>query len=147
MTAVHRSTRWVLVSLVLWTVFVWGNRLSNAWTSDTETTGAKVFSTVLALSFLAFAVATAWIVRRTRDAELDRPMGRVLQAFAAWTTAVWVVRMVAIALADHSVGFKVVHAMLGVVSIALAVPAWRAGRAATAGPARRDELSSGMAAS
>jgi hypothetical protein len=130
----HRSTRWLLVTLVLWTVFVWGNRLSNAWSSTTESTSAKVGSSVLAAVFLAFAVATAWIVRRTRTAPLDRlpgaassTMALVLQAFAIWTTGVWLVRVGAMAVADHSVGFKVVHAMLGVVSIALVIPAWREG--------------------
>jgi hypothetical protein len=142
----HRSTRWLLVSLVLWTVFVWGNRLSNAWSSTTESTSAKVGSTVLAAVFLAFAVATAWIVRRTRTAPLDRMMALVLQAFAIWTTGVWLVRVGAMTVADHSVGFKVVHAMLGVVSVALAIPAWRAGSRARR-PIDERQLSNEMTAS
>ncbi len=46
-------------------------------------------------------------------------------ALAAWSTAVWVVRDVGILVADHEVGFKVVHTVLAVVSIVLSVLAWR----------------------
>ena len=45
---------------------------------------------------------------------------------AGITTVVWAVRGVQIALADHSVGFIVVHTVLALVSIGLAVVAWRA---------------------
>lgn len=122
-----RTTRSLLATFAAWTVFVWTNRLVNAWGSATETTGAKVISTTLAAVFLALAAATAWIAWRTRREPLDRTGGGVLQAFAAWTALVWVVRLAAIVLADHSLGFKLVHAGLAVISVVLAVPAWRAG--------------------
>lgn len=121
-----RRTRSLLATFAAWTVFVWINRLANAWSSTTETTGAKVISTVLAAVFLAFAVATGWIAWRTGRQPLDRVGAVVLQAFAAWTASVWLVRLAAIVLADHSLGFKLVHAGLAVISVALAVPAWRA---------------------
>jgi hypothetical protein len=95
--------------------------------STTESTGAKVTSTGLAIVFLTFAAATAWIVWRTRTMALSRPMAMVLGAFAVWTVGVWSVRVAFMFFADHPVGFKVVHALLGLVSVALAVPAWRAG--------------------
>lgn len=56
----------------------------------------------------------------------------VLRAFAVWTVWVWGTRLWNIVGEDgRSVGFKVVHALLAVVSVAFAVATWAiAGRAA-----------------
>ena len=59
-------------------------------------------------------------------------MGSLLCAFAVWTATVWAVRVVMIAIADHTVAFKVVHVVLGLISVALTIPAWRVGREARA---------------
>jgi hypothetical protein len=115
------GARAALGALCAWTVFLWGNRISNAWSSTTESTSAKVISTILAVSFLVFALGgvvalvRAW---RTPSASVPRTF---LLAFAGWTVVVWVVRIGAILLADHSIPFKAVHAVLGVVSIVLAI--------------------------
>jgi hypothetical protein len=127
--AVSSRNRWLLAGLVVWTVFVWANRISNAWSSTEETTSAKVISSVLAAVFLAFAIAGAVIWYRLRSHPLDRTSAAVLVGFAVLTTVVWVVRIVAIVAADHSVGFKAVHVALGVISIALALPVAREARA------------------
>ena len=120
--------RRLLIALVVWTTFVWGTRISNAWLSTTESTAAKLSSTVVSLVFLAFAAATVWILVRTRTVVLDRRIAGVLAAFAVWTTGVWAVRIMMIVLADHTVAFKMVHAALGLISVALAFPAWQLGR-------------------
>ena len=49
---------------------------------------------------------------------------RVLGAFALWTGGYWLVRGTQIILADHSLGFTLVHTVLMVVSIGLAGWAW-----------------------
>ena len=51
----------------------------------------------------------------------------ILMAAAAWTTYVWVSRLVIMAGQDESVGFKVVHAVLAVVSLAFGVAVGRIG--------------------
>jgi hypothetical protein len=52
----------------------------------------------------------------------SRARSNVLLAAAAWTLYVWVTRMWNIARdADHSFGFKAVHGVLAVISIAFAV--------------------------
>ncbi len=124
---VPSSTRRWLVVLAAWTAFVWINRIINAWGSTTETAVAKGVSIVLATVFLAFAAATARIVWRARREPLDRVSALVLRAFAGWTVSVWLVRALAIVLADHSAGFKAVHVALAVISIGLSLPAWAAG--------------------
>lgn len=112
------------LALVAWTFFVWTTRIANIWRDDALDTGEKVGRTGLALSFTLLAVAvvvTLW--RRLPQASLVAVGG-----LAAWSVAVWVARDVRIVLADHEVGFKVVHTVLAVVSIALAALAWREAR-------------------
>jgi hypothetical protein len=59
---------------------------------------------------------------------MTRRQAFVLRGFALWTVYVWVTRMWNI-LHDHTkghgAGFKAVHAVLAVISIAFAVAAWR----------------------
>lgn len=113
-------TRWLLGVLCAWTAFLWTNRLVNAWSSTTETTGQRVVSTVLAASFLALAaIGVGVLVRAWRRPDTPAPR-HFLLGFAGWTVVVWAVRVVGIALADHEVGFVVVHAVLGLVAIGLA---------------------------
>ena len=112
------------LALVAWTFFVWTTRIANIWRDDALDTGEKVGRTGLALSFTLLAVAvvvTLW--RRLPQASLVAVGG-----LAAWSVAVWVARDVRIVLADHEVGFKVVHTVLAVVSIALAALSWREAR-------------------
>ena len=114
------------LALVAWTFFVWTTRIANIWRDEALDTGEKVGRTGLALSFTLLAVAvvvTLW--RRLPQASL-----LAVGALAAWSVAVWVVRAVRILFADHEVGFKVVHTVLAVVSIALAALAWREARRA-----------------
>ena len=93
--------RWPLYALVGWTVFVWAGRIRNGG------------SYLLAASFLALAAIALW--RR----------GRWVTALAAYTIVVWAIRTPLILVHDHPGGFKVVHTVLAVVSIALAVVAER----------------------
>jgi Na+/melibiose symporter-like transporter len=55
---------------------------------------------------------------------MTRGQANVIRAFSIWTVYVWVTRMWNIAQDDQSVGFKVVHATLAVISVAFAVVVW-----------------------
>lgn len=125
------TTRQRVVScvFVVWSVFVWGNRISNTLRSD-ESTASKTFSTVLSAVLLVLAVAVGVVVVRAWRGVVRDAGGKVLVTAGLVTVVVWLVRIPQIALADHDVGFVVVHALLGVVSIALAVPVMRIGTAA-----------------
>lgn len=48
----------------------------------------------------------------------------MLRAFAVWTVWVWATRIWNILGDDRSVGFKVVHSVLALVSVAFAVVTW-----------------------
>lgn len=126
------------VALVAWTFFVWTTRIANIWRDADLDTGEQVGRTALAGSFTALAVLV--VVALWRGSTRSRLWA--VGALAGWSTAVWVVRDVRILVADHEVGFKVVHTVLAVVSITLSALAWReARRASSAGgdePSRPD---------
>lgn len=57
---------------------------------------------------------------------MNRREALVLRAFSVWTVYVWGTRIWNVFGDDgRSVGFKVVHASLALVSVAFAVVAWR----------------------
>lgn len=128
------------LALVAWTFFVWTTRIANIWRDEALDGGEKLGRTGLALSFTVLAVAVVVTLWRRHERAARVAVG----ALAAWSVAVWVVRDVGIVLADHEVGFKVVHTVLAVVSIVLAALAWsearrvpaRPGAGATASPVR-----------
>lgn len=137
--------RWaILAAFVAWTSYVWVTRILNAWgPSSTETTGGKVVSTVLSGVMLAFALGGLVVLAQAWRRPLTVGAARFLQVFCGVTVAVWVVRAVQIIASDHDVPFKVVHVVLGVISIALAVAVWRtaapvAGRRTAVAPGAGD---------
>jgi hypothetical protein len=134
LAAMSRRSWCGLAAFVAWTFFIWLNRLANAWGSDTESTSGKVVSTVLALAFLAFGAYGIAVLVRTWKGRLQPAAARVLQAYVALTVVVWAVRIPLIFLADHEIGFKVVHAVLGVIAIALGVGVWRTASAVAGRP-------------
>jgi hypothetical protein len=127
-----------LLALVAWTTYVWSTRIANAANDTTASAGSKAFSIGLSLTFVAFAVAGLVVLVRSWARPLRSVEAGVLKAFAAWTVVVWAVRVPMILADGHSVGFKAVHAVLGLISVGLAVWVWRTARplaASTSGPA------------
>lgn len=107
-----RLLRSPITWLVAWTVLVWVTRIDNVVGDDELSTRGATWRIGVAVLFLVGAAAV--LVSRQR----------VLTAFASWTCGYWLVRGTQILLADHSLGFKVVHTVLMVVSIGLAGWAW-----------------------
>jgi hypothetical protein len=63
----RRSDVRVLLAMAAWTVFVWGNRISNILRNDDDrSTGFIVVHVVLAVISVAFAVAITRIALRAR---------------------------------------------------------------------------------
>ena len=120
-----RPGTWPLIALVIWSLYVWSTRISNAAGDAALSTGSKAFSIGLSLTFVAFALAGVVVLVRSWSRPRTGAECNVLRSFAIWTVVVWAVRVPMILLADHVVGFKVVHAMLGLISIALAALVWR----------------------
>ena len=55
---------------------------------------------------------------------MNRRQALVIRAFCAWTAFVWVTRIRNILGDDHDFGFKAVHTLLALVSVAFAVVVW-----------------------
>ena len=129
----QRAVR-LLWLLVAWTAIVWVGRIRNIVGDDTLADGDRAWGTVVAILFLVLAAVTATLPLGLWH---RRPLGstRLVAIFCLWTIAFWGVRGAGLLLADHEVGFKVVHTVLAGVSISLAVLLQRADRAITAGVA------------
>ncbi|MBJ7307907.1 MAG: hypothetical protein JHC63_08585 [Acidimicrobiia bacterium] len=125
-------SRIVLLAFGLWTVFVWGNRISNTLRSE-ESASSKTFSAVLSVILLAFAVAVILVVVKAWKSQIPANGAKVLMVAAALTVVVWLVRVPMILMADHGdkdPGFKIVHVGLGAVSVVLAALVWQTGAVA-----------------
>lgn len=127
------------------TLFIWGNRIWLAWTNPDDSVARKlVWSTPITLFVLA-AIAVGLLVVRDVD---RRSVGfvRLVRWFAGGTVAYWAVRAPMILLADHEVAFKIVHAVLAVVSVVAAVGAWRSVTTPVDAPDAEAEVDDGLAA-
>lgn len=114
-------SRLLVTALAGWSLFVWVNRITNAWTGDEGLVG-KLTSTVTALVLLGLAVAAVGEVWR-RDAPRAARLAKLL---AGATIVVWAIRMpLMILFGGWSLGFLVVHSVLAIASVALAVVTWR----------------------
>lgn len=97
-------------ALAAWTLFTWGTRIRNA-AGDHEPITAYVVPAVL------IAIALAAVVRARRWGPL----------LVVVSTVAWLVRVPFILAGDYSMGFKVVHTMLAVITWLLAAWAVRSG--------------------
>ncbi len=111
----------LLLAFGAWTLFVWATRIDNVLGEDGLSGAGRAARLALALSFVLVGGAAVAIWWRSRGRPLSAGAVRVVQAGAAWTVAVWVVRGIQIPLADHEAAFVVVHTVLALVSIGLAV--------------------------
>jgi hypothetical protein len=111
----------ILVVFLAWTLVIWTSRLNNIWRDGDLDTAGQLSRSALAVTFVAGAAAVAGVLRWGAPETLAKAVG----VLGAWTAGVWVVRSAAILVGDWSLGFKVVHTVLAVVSIGLAAAAFR----------------------
>jgi len=126
MASRYRYSRPWLVAMVAWALFVWATRIRNALGDHHASGWSKTGAVALSVSFVVFAAAGIVILIRSRHDRVVSPLeARVLQAFAGWTTVVWLVFGTIILVHHHPVAFKAVHVTLGLISIGLSVGLWR----------------------
>jgi hypothetical protein len=114
----------LIVASALWTLFVWGTRVRNIGNDDTLGGGKKAFAFLVCAVFIGAAIALLALLVTRRSARLRA----LLPMFAIATVGWWAVRSVFIVVRDHSMAFRVVHIVLGIISSVLAVAAWLAAR-------------------
>lgn len=122
-----RSRWYSLAGLVLWTFFLWGVRIRNVIGDDDISFAKKIGTLVLCALFIVLAVSTISALVRTigslrkdKFVALDSHEILFQRLLVLFTFVVWVIRIPTIALAGHSVGFTIVHTVLGVISLILA---------------------------
>jgi hypothetical protein len=101
-----------------WTLFCWATRIRNALGDDDLSGGGKAWAVTVATAFTVGGLAVLVAARRRWH------LAAVVRVVAAVTVVYWPVRVIQIAFADHDAAFVVVHAVLGAVSVALALWAW-----------------------
>jgi hypothetical protein len=118
-----RSVRtWPAVAVLsAWTAFLWITRIKNTLGNDDTTRGGKVIALVTSMLFLAAAVVV--VLAHLRGLAVAR---RAAAAFAAVSIVYWLIRVATILGRDHPVGFKVVHAVLGLITVGLGLLVLRA---------------------
>jgi NADH:ubiquinone oxidoreductase subunit K len=97
-------------ALPVWTLLIWTTRIRNILGDDGHSSSELLVPLVLTV-LAAFALA-------------DRRRG--IRPLAAVTVGLWALRLPFVLVHQHSAAFKLVHAALAVVSVVLAVAAWRA---------------------
>lgn len=106
------------------TLLVWVGRIRNAVEDDTLSDSERATSLTMAGIFIAVAVVVAVLAtlaaRSPHSVGLARSVTVAMGVAAAWTTGIWIWRIISIAGGDWSVGFVVVHLVLAVGSVALA---------------------------
>jgi len=115
-----RRTRIPVLTFAIITLLVWTTRIRNIIGDDDMERPEKVGRVGLALTFATLAVAV--LVAYWRKAL--PALAALVTGLAGWTTGVWLFMSATIVVdPEHSRGFKIVHAGLALVSIALAVVA------------------------
>jgi hypothetical protein len=115
-----------------WTLYVWATRIRNAVADDALSGADRAVTVAMSLGFVAAALVVGVLVVRSwrRHGRLDGSVQAAMAVTLALTVLVWAIRVPMI-LTDSGRGipFKVVHAMLAVISVGLG---WGARRAAAA---------------
>ncbi|MCP5025101.1 MAG: hypothetical protein GY929_02345 [Actinomycetia bacterium] len=132
-------------TLVGWSLFVWVSRVRNVLANDDLGTGGTVWRLIIAALFVVGGLVVGWLAyTETGDGVGGTIVGATgpvvarpwtdrlvvgVTVLAIWTIGLWLVRGIGILLdSNHDAGFKAVHTVLMVVSIVVALGAWRAVR-------------------
>jgi hypothetical protein len=119
-TTPARFRHWSILAFGAWSAGIWLTRVRNIFTDESLDATGKVLWLVPALGLGLGGVLALWAWWQGR-AGLARPLAAVLLA----TIVYWPVRTVIMLFGDHSVGFRLVHLALAIVSVGLAVAAGR----------------------
>ncbi len=103
---------WAFWALIAWTIFLWLSRLRNVLVNDELTSGGRAIRIGVVVLFVVLAGAAVYGYRRAQPV--------LVWVLAVWTVGYWLVRGIGILVGDYSVGFKMVHTVLMVVSLTLA---------------------------
>lgn len=110
-----RFRHWSVAAFGVWNVVIWVTRARNIVRDDTLSTGLRVAWLVPVVVFLAAGALALLAWWRGRDG-----FARLLAVAAVGSMLYWPLRLVLVLAGDRDGAFKAVHAVLAVVSVALA---------------------------
>jgi len=110
--------RWALAA---WTLGIWASRVRNAIADDDLDAAARTSAILIAVAFVVGGAALAFTLWRPH-----RRNAIVVDLLVAAGIIRWSIRGPLILASDEwDAGFKVVHTVLWIVTVALSVMAWR----------------------
>lgn len=116
----QRGRGWSL-GLAAWTLFAWVNRIGNVLGDDELSGFARTWRVGVAVAFVTagLAIIVLLLAARGRRTELDEAGRRLAFCLAIVGSGWWLVRGGWILVGEWEVGFKVVHTVLAIVTVAL----------------------------
>ena len=112
------------VSLVVWTLVIWGSRVRNI-IADVELTGLDRWLSLGVAGALLIAALVTGVAVLTKATWQRLPLGiLVVGGIVRWTIRGPLILVTG----DWSFGFRAVHTVLWLVTVVLSVAAWREGR-------------------
>lgn len=130
-----------LLTLSAWTVFIWIARIRNIADDEDLEGWGRLWRLGVSVAFIAMAVGVVILVLRSRRGSKGdllvllrpAPAAQIGSVLAVLGSLWWIVRGAQILLSDHEIAFKVVHSVLGIITVGLG--AWVL--SATSSPAAR----------
>lgn len=126
----ERLRPYPLAAFCALTLAIWTTRIPLAWTNDEDTVAAKVAWSLPITAFWLAAAALLGLLLTDRFRSTPRAP-TLARAFAGGTVAYWAIRLPMILVAeppasvDSAAAFRIVHAVLALVSVGAALLAWR----------------------
>src|SRR3954454_4575569 len=111
-----QRTRTLSFVMAGWMAFVWITRIRNAAGDETLSSVARASAYILSAVCLAGAATLAVVAARRGP---ERLVVALVVPIVVAHAAIWIIRATQIALGDRGVPFKVVHVVLGLVSVGL----------------------------
>lgn len=113
-----------LLALGGWTVFVWGQRISNVVVDDDLSGFAQLWRLAVAVAFVVVGAVVVFGVARGRGST-PAWVSSTGVGLAVFGSAWWILRGGQILIGDWDTSFKAVHTGLAVVVVGLSVMVWR----------------------
>ena len=111
------SARNLSLTLAGWTLLIWISRIRNIVADDELVGWSRTWRMGAAVGFVAAAVIVVAAALSGRD--------RLTSVVARWLAVVgigwWLIRGLQTLLADHDIGFKIVHTILALVTVSLSL--------------------------
>ncbi len=128
------TRRFDLAFLAAWTLLVWVGRLRNVVVDDDLSGWSFTWRLLVALGFTSVGLAlAALLILHRLSVSMASGSARLGAGLAVVGSIWWLVRGIGILVADYSVGFKLVHSALALVTVLVSLTVLRTQQRGTVG--------------